>query len=244
MDEQTLKTKVWQRVVIIAIAILLLGATIMTYLFVVIGSNNGVANNDQSATDQKIAELTEAYDTKQAELLAAAKPLSEQYFPTLKQYRSEVKAYNEAAATADVLKTTDLLEGTGKTLAEGNTNYLAYYIGWCADGSIFQSSFINDQGKEDNESPVALGAPLDPSGGTIEGWMQGVIGMKLGGVRQITMSGDLAYGSTRSICGGYNKPLKFIVMAIPREGNENIVKLSTELQDIWLQMYRAYYGAA
>lgn len=244
MDEKSLKTTVWQRIIIILIAILLLGATVLTYMFVVIGSNDGIANNGQSATDQKIAELTEAYDAKQAELLAAAQPLSDRYFSTLKPYLSEAKAYNEAAATADVLKINDLLEGSGKTLAEGDTDYLAYYIGWCADGSIFQSSFIDSQGKEDNTSPVALGAPLDPSGGTIEGWVQGVIGMKLGGVRQVTMSGDLAYGNTRSICGGYNKPLKFIIMAIPKTGNENIVTLSNELQDIWLQMYMAYYGAS
>lgn len=83
-------------------------------------------------------------------------------------------------------------------------------------------------------------SPLDPSGGLIEGWNQGVVGMKLGGVRQVTMSGDLAYGDTREICGGYNSPLKFIIMAV--EPDENVTKLNSELNDIYLQLYMAMYA--
>ena len=83
--------------------------------------------------------------------------------------------------------------------------------------------------------------PLDPSAGMIEGWNQGVIGMKLGGVRLLTISGPLAYGDTQQICGEYNAPLKFIVLAIERD--EALEKLNSELDAISMELYMALYGS-
>ena len=230
MDEKSLKTSRWQRLGILIIAILLLGGTVFAYLFIFMGSSSSDTSNDEL-----IADLTEQYDAKAAELEAAAAPLSDQYFDDFSDYLSEVKAYNAASAEAEVLGVKDLKTGTGKTLEEGDTDYFAYYIGWCADGSIFDSSF------DDAENPTALNVPLDASVGLIEGWNQGVIGMKLGGVRQLTISGDLAYGDTQEICGGYNSPLKFIILAI--EKDEDIAALNSELDDLYLQLYYAYYGS-
>lgn len=237
MEEKSLKTSAWQRVVIIVIAILLLGSTVLTYMFIVMG-NSSSSNN--AANEEKVNELIAQYDAKQAEIDEAAKPLSEKYFPELKKYQSNIKAYNTNTANSKVLETEDLKVGTGKTLAEDDTDYVAYYVGWCADGSVFDSSF-NNESDTDISTATGLNSPLDPSGGPIEGWNQGVVGMKLGGIRQITMSGDLAYGDTREICGGYNSPLKFIVMAI--EPDENLTKLNEELNDIDLQLYMAMYGS-
>lgn len=236
MEEKSLKTSVWQRVVIIVIAILLLGSTILTYMFIVMG--NGDSSASSSANEDKINELIAEYDAKQEEIDAAAKPLSDKYFDEFKKYQSNVKAYNSATANSKVLETEDLKAGTGKTLTEGDTNYAAYYLGWCADGSIFDSSF-NNEADTDISTATGLKSPIDP-GSLIEGWNQGVVGMKLGGVRQITMSGDLAYGDTREICGGYGSPLKFIVMAI--EPDETLKKLNDELNDIYLQLYMAMYA--
>lgn len=234
MDQKSLKTATWQRVVILVIAVLLLGSMVVTYMAIVMGgSSSGSSSNN---TEELIAELTQKYDDKKAELTKAAEPLSEKYFGTLRAFQSNVKAYNAASATAAGLESTDLKEGTGKTLTEGDKDYMAYYIGWCADGSIFDSSF------NDYENPTALKAPIDPSVGLIEGWNQGVIGMKIGGVRQITMNGDLAYGDTQEVCGGYNSPLKFIVM--PIDYDKTIADLSSELDNIYLQMYYAYYGSS
>ena len=236
MEEKDLKTSIHQRIFIIIIAILLLGSTVMTYMFVVL--NNGKSTST-AANSEKVDELVAQYDAKQAEIDEAAKPLSEKYFADFKKYRSNIKSYNTATANSKVLETEDLKTGTGRTLAEGDTDYSAYYLGWCADGSVFDSSFA---GVKDDDISTATGllAPLDPSGGLIEGWNQGVVGMKLGGVRQVTMSGDLAYGETREICGGYNSPLKFIIMAV--EPDETLAKLNAELQDIYYQLYLAMYG--
>ena len=237
MNESSLKTSWRQRLVIIVIAVLLLGATVATYISIVL---SGGGSATQKNEDQ-IAQLSEQYEAKNAELEAAAKPFSDKYFPVFSKYQSEVKAYNETAATNGVLKTEDLLVGTGKQLTDGDKDYLAYYVGWCADGTVFDSSFDNT-GKESEQDATSLKAPLDPSGGLIDGWEQGVIGMKLGGVRVITMNGELGYADSREICGGYNKPLKFLVM--PIASDENIVKLTKELSDLWMQLIMAYYGTS
>lgn len=237
MEEKSLKTSVWQRIVIIIIAILLLGSTVLTYMFIVMGSSN--SGSSSTANEDKVNEIIAEYDAKQEEINAAAKPLSDKYYGEFQKYQANIKAYNSAAANSKVLETEDLKVGTGKTLAEGDTDYIAYYLGWCADGSVFDSSFNNDP-DTDISTATGLDAPLDPSGGLIEGWNQGVVGMKLGGVRQITMSGDLAYGDTKEICGGYGSPLKFIVMAI--EPDETLTKLNNELNDIYLQLYMAMYA--
>ena len=236
MDEKDLKTSVWQRVIIIVIAILLLGSTVLTYIFIVMG-NSG--SSSSSANSEKVDELIAQYDAKSAEIEEASKPLSDKYFDEFKKYQSNIKSYNSATANSKILETEDLKVGTGKTLAEGDTDYVAYYVGWCADGTVFDSSFNNDKDAEISTA-TGLNAPIAP-GSLIEGWNQGVVGMKLGGVRQITMSGDLAYGETREICGGYNSPLKFIVMAL--EPDENITKLNEELNDIYMQLYMAMYAS-
>lgn len=232
MDQKYLQTSWKQRIIIIVIAVLLLGSTIFAYMFIVLNNGSSSTSNNEAL----ITKLTEEYDTKTAELNTAAKPLSDKYFPEFSKYRSEVKAYNAANANAVGVETKDLKVGTGKTLGEGNTDYFAYYLGWCADGSIFDSSFNN------NDDPTSLKAPLDPSTGLIEGWGQGVVGMKLGGIRQLTISSDLAYGDTRDdICGGTNSPLKFIILAIDRD--EKIAQINSELNAIYEQLYYAYYGS-
>ena len=195
----------------------------------------GSSSSTASDNEELIADLTAQYDAKAAEIEAAAEPLSDQYFDDFSTYLSEVKAYNSASANSEVLSAKDLKAGTGRTLEEDDTDYSAYYIGWCADGSIFDSSFDN------SDDPTALNAPIDPSVGLIEGWNQGVVGMKLGGVRQLTISGDLAYGDTQEICGGYNSPLKFIILAF--EPDAQLAQLQSELEDIYNQLYMVYYGS-
>lgn len=236
MEEKALKTSLTQRIVILTIAILLLGSTVFAYLFLVVG-------NSQSASKQEetINQLTEEFDAKNAEVTAVAERLSDKYFDQFAKYQSEVKAYNAANANAVGLETKDLKEGNGKVLTEGDTNYFAYYIGWCANGDIFSSTF-NYKDEEHQMDATSLTAPLDPAVGLIEGWNQGVIGMKIGGVRQVTISGSLAYGDNKEICGGYNSPLKYIIYAVDKD--TELDKLNSELDEIWLQLYYLYYGTA
>lgn len=230
MDEKSLKTSLWQRIAILAAAVILIGGTLLTYVAVVLNSPSG------DDTEALINQLSEEYTAKGQEIAARGSALSPKYFDDFVSYKSQVKAYNSANANAAGLEIKDLKVGTGKQLGDGDTDYMAYYIGWCADGSIFGSSF------NDNDDPTSLAAPMIGSSSMIEGWLQGIVGMKLGGVRQLTISGELAYADTQEICGGYNSPLKFIVWAL--EPDAELVQLNQDLSMIDMQIYYALYGGA
>lgn len=233
MNEKELKTSLTQRIIIIVVAVLLLGSTVFAYLFIVM---SGSSSSDSGADDAKLAEIEEAYNAKVAEAGERAEALSDKYFDTFVKYKSKVKAYNKNTANSEGLKTVDLKEGDGKQLKEEDYDYFSYYIGWCADGEIFDSS-LNDV-----DNPTGLSAPLEDTSNTIAGWREGVVGMKLGGVREITMNGDLAYGDTREICGGTGSPLKFIVMAV--ETDAELAKLYEDLNSLYLQYSMLSGGSA
>lgn len=88
--------------------------------------------------------------------------------------------------TADVteLKIEDTTVGTG-TAAKTGDLVTVDYTGWLTNGTKFDSSI--DAGKP---FQFNLGA-----GEVISGWDQGVAGMKVGGVRKLTIPPALGYGA-------------------------------------------------
>lgn len=83
------------------------------------------------------------------------------------------------------LKYRDLKVGDGPEVMPGAT-VLADYIGWrLSDGHRFDSSW------KDGGKPFTANL----SGGVIAGWMKGIPGMKVGGIRKLVIPADLAYGS-------------------------------------------------
>jgi FKBP-type peptidyl-prolyl cis-trans isomerase len=95
------------------------------------------------------------------------------------------KAKDEALTN---LKIEDLKEGEGPAAQEGDT-LLVHYTGWLADGTKFDSSHDRNQ----PFTPFKLGA-----GQVILGWDKGLIGMKVGGKRKLTIPPELAYGEKGS----------------------------------------------
>ena len=231
MEEKELKTSPKQRFFIILIAVIMLGSIIAGYAAIVMNGGKSSANNSTSTiSEEKIMAYEEAYNDKLSELV----DLTEGDFNKFVQYKSRVIAYNENSANSGGVDTVDLLVGDGRTLEDGDTDYLAYYIGWCADETIFDSSL------DSTTSPTAFKSVLDASLGMIEGWNIGVVGMRLGGIREITIPGELAYKDQREICGGYNKPLKFLVMAVANE--DPLKTLAEELNLASMKVQYAYYG--
>lgn len=82
------------------------------------------------------------------------------------------------------LVVTDLIEGTGEPAKEGDTITVNYVGVRSADGTEFDNSY--DRGQP---YTLTLG-----EGGVIDGWDQGLIGVKAGGRRQLDIPADLAYG--------------------------------------------------
>jgi len=80
--------------------------------------------------------------------------------------------------------TEELVVGTGATAVAGNT-VTVHYIGMFTNGTKFDSSYDRGQPIQ-----LRLGA-----GQVIPGFEQGIVGMKVGGKRRITIPPSLAYGS-------------------------------------------------
>jgi FKBP-type peptidyl-prolyl cis-trans isomerase FkpA len=78
----------------------------------------------------------------------------------------------------------DLVVGTGATAATGDT-VTVNYVGTLVNGTKFDSSY--DRGQP---FTFRLGA-----GQVIAGWDQGVVGMRVGGKRRLTIPPSLGYGS-------------------------------------------------
>lgn len=232
MEEKELKTSVGQRIAILIIGILMLGSVIAGYVAIVASGNQASKTGDTATeiTAEKKAQYEKEYAEKVAELQAATQSEYAKFIAN----KGRIKAYDEAAANEGGLKTRDLLDGDGRVLTEDDSDYLAFYAGWCADGSIFDSSL------DDKTNPTGFAMVLLASEGMITGWKTGVVGMKLGGMREITIPGELAYGEQREICGGYNKPLKFLVMAVANE--EPLKTLAAEAELAYLKVQYANYG--
>jgi FKBP-type peptidyl-prolyl cis-trans isomerase FkpA len=84
----------------------------------------------------------------------------------------------------DQLKIEDVKVGTGAEAVAGKT-VTVHYVGTFESGKKFDAS--RDHGSEGFS--FALGA-----GQVIQGWEQGVAGMKVGGVRKLVVPYELAYG--------------------------------------------------
>ena len=226
MDEKSLRTSTKQRIIIGFIAALLFVSTIMVYALIVLNGEKSKKGTAEQNAELKV--LAKELDEKKKDKDNAVKALNDKYFETLKSARSNIKSYNVSRAQNDGLKSIDLTVGTGATL-EKESKYLAYYFGWCSDESVFDSSF------DDTNNPKSLKDPLDVtgSGSLITGWSDGLVGAKLGGVRELHIPSTLAYGDTKEICGGKNSPLYFVIL--PFE-DEAYTKATQEYQTI----YRKY----
>lgn len=202
-------TSTGQRIAIWAIAIFTVISTVALYLGSILATKNSAA--DQAKQQEKIAEYQKAAEEYQKKVDAQAKELSEKYYDAFKDYEKYPNAFN--AMNIKDLSKNDLKEGDGEEISN-ESEYSAYYIGWKPDGTVFDSSF----GDGSLKSPLTIskGASM------IEGWTEGVKGMKIGGIRELSIPAEKAYGATGSQNqdGTYsiepNTPIKFVVMIIPK----------------------------
>jgi len=219
------KTSPKQRIFFALVAVFLLATTFMLYAGMVL------TNNSQQSSANSSNEFMTRYNAwqtkRQAEIDAYGDELSAKYFDTFKPYKDKVKAYNAADVT-DIIKK-DYVIGDGEEIADGTTDYeySAYYIGWLSDGTIFDSSFDNI------DNPSKLKFPLEGSGQMVQGWLEGISGMRIGGIRAITMPAVLGYGDTDNGVIPAGSALKFVVMLVPKaEEPEMSAELEAEYQEI------------
>jgi FKBP-type peptidyl-prolyl cis-trans isomerase len=80
----------------------------------------------------------------------------------------------------------DLVVGSGEEVQSGD-NVTVHYTGWLKDDTQFESSVGGQPYR------FTLG-----QGRVIQGWDQGLVGMKVGGTRRLTIPPKLAYGEAGS----------------------------------------------
>src|SRR4051794_32682818 len=97
-----------------------------------------------------------------------------------------------APTTTVAFSQTDLRLGTG-TQAAANNNLTVNYTGWLYDPSKPDFKGLQfDTNTGLGPFTFTLG-----TGSVIAGWDQGLVGMKVGGLRQLIIPPSLAYGATR-----------------------------------------------
>src|SRR4051812_42682655 len=99
------------------------------------------------------------------------------------------------------LQIEDVVVGNGVEAVKGKT-VSVHYTGWLTDGKKFDSS-------KDRGQPFTF--PLG-GGRVIKGWDEGVAGMKVGGVRRLTIPPQLGYGASGA--GGVIPPNATLVFEV------------------------------
>ena len=89
------------------------------------------------------------------------------------------------SANTQELKIEDIKVGTGSAEVKSGDTISIHYLGTLENGTKFDSSY--DRGQP-LETQIGVGR-------VIQGWDQGVLGMKVGGKRKLTIPPDLGYGA-------------------------------------------------
>jgi FKBP-type peptidyl-prolyl cis-trans isomerase len=98
----------------------------------------------------------------------------------------------------------DLVEGEGPAAENGDT-VLMHYTGWNTQYQIFDTS----------RRPGREAYPVKLPGQVIQGWQEGLIGIKEGGLRRLYIPSALAYGASgRGPLIGPNETLQFEVECV------------------------------
>lgn len=213
-------TKKGQRIGIWVIAVVMVIGTLGSFFVVILANDN--ENVDQARLQTAQEEYQKNTEEYQAKVQAQADQLSPQYFGELSQYSSRVSAFSPDGITE--LRSEDLKVGDGAEITKDST-FTAYYIGWNPSGEVFDQSIDGEK----------LKAPFEVTpGGVITGWTEGAVGMKVGGIRELTIPSEKAYGAQGS--GEKipaNTPLKFVIYIVPTPEKINQPAVPQELIDAY-----------
>ncbi|MDQ3065278.1 MAG: FKBP-type peptidyl-prolyl cis-trans isomerase [bacterium] len=134
--------------------------------------------NQDKASDQQAA-LQEAL--AQANQQQAEEPLPDR----------KLEGFKPITTPINELKVKDISSGDGQVLKKGDQITVHYTGAFAMTGLIFGSS--RDDGKT-LDSYLLLSEEAPDGRGLLQGWVDGLPGMKVGGKRQVVIPADKAYG--------------------------------------------------
>lgn len=230
-------TTKFQRRAILTILIVTVVGTIGSFAVMVLASkNSATAAAEYQAASNKYQTEYAAY---QVLTDVQTSELSDKYYATFFPYASQVGTFDRDTVTDLVV--TDLVVGDGEEIT-GTTVFAAYYIGWNPKGKIFDQSIDTSTNKL--KAPLAVSNGLD-NASLIDGWKEGMKGMKIGGIRELTIPSSKAYKDVaQSDDIPANTPLKFIVMAITAPEAIAQPQSLIDAQNEYMKAYEAYYGSS
>ncbi len=107
--------------------------------------------------------------------------------PTSGPLATEPKVTVPSGAAPTSLVKTDLITGTGTTAAVGDTVTVNYVGALYTNGKVFDASW-------NRKAVYTVPGPLG-SAPVIKGWNEGIVGMRVGGRRELIIPPALAYGA-------------------------------------------------
>lgn len=215
-------TKKSQRIGILIIAIVMTIGTLGSFFVIILANQN--AQKDAKRTQALQEELQKLQKEKYKPLLdkhnkemdeynkkieAEDGEIKKEFYDTLVKYEAEAAPFDKSKVKQ--LEKKDLKVGDGEEVKKPG-DMRAFYVGWNTKGQVFDSSIDKEKS--------TLKTPIDVEY-TINGWREGVVGMKIGGIRELTIPAELAYGSKGS--GDKipaNEPLKFIIVAVKKPSEQ------------------------
>lgn len=214
-----------QRIGIWVIAATMMIGTIGGFIAMMVQPGNDARDRAEIESLQKEYQTAQDEHTKKVKEQTAK--LNETSYPTVAAQQQRVAPFT--ADEVKELKTEDIVLGSGAEVTK-TSDILVYYIGWNPKGEVFDGSLDGDKLKD--AFPVANVAKAS----VIAGWQEGLVGMKIGGVRELTIPADKAYGEQGS--GDKipaNTPLKFVIYAAAESPKQP--EMPQKLKDYYKRLY-------
>ena len=120
------------------------------------------------------------------------------------------------------LKTETLEQGKGELSAENGDMLTMLYRGTLANGTVFDGNMDENHEAIPDKDPFALTLGMNM---VIQGWEKGLIGIKVGEIRRISIPSELGYGSADKGTIPPNSDLYFDVkcLDIIKKGEEKVI---------------------
>jgi peptidylprolyl isomerase len=148
---------------------------------------SGCGDSTEESAADRFAETAESQAETQTTASETSAPEATSLEPTAgeRDIDSKPEIPRSTGDPPTELKVEDLIEGEGRAAKTGDQVSVQYVGVLYENGKQFDASWDNDE----KPFEFQLG-----SGQVISGWDQGIVGMKVGGRRKLTIPPDLAYG--------------------------------------------------